>query len=157
MLYKAVLLDLDGTVRHTHGKLYPTKVDEVHVYSDVLPKLRPYKAKDYLILGVSNQAPIGMGEISKDTAKLIMHRTNELLDFIFDEIAWCPHRPDEDCSCRKPKPGLIFYLAHKHNLDLKECLMVGDMESDRGAAMAAGVPFKSAQKFFERKEQQWKK
>ena len=155
MLFKALLLDLDGTVRHG-GDPCPNKPEDVKIYSDVMEKLRYFKAKDYKILGVSNQACVGLGMMSKEMARLIMHKTNELMGYIFDEIVYCPHRPDEGCACRKPQPGMIFYLAVKHDLDLPKCLMVGDLDSDKGAAFAAGVPFEAADKFFGRKKE-WKR
>ena len=55
-----------------------------------------------------------------------------------EEIAYCPHRPDEYCACRKPQPGLILNLAEKHRLDLREAVVIGDVLSDMAAGRAAG-------------------
>jgi len=54
------------------------------------------------------------------------------------EIAYCPHRPDEQCECRKPRPGLILDLAAKHQLDLREAVVIGDALTDIEAGLAAG-------------------
>jgi D-glycero-D-manno-heptose 1,7-bisphosphate phosphatase len=54
------------------------------------------------------------------------------------EIAYCPHRPDERCECRKPRPGLILDLAERHRLDLREAVVIGDALTDIEAGLAAG-------------------
>ena len=160
MLFKALFLDLDGTVRYVPGGSeykFPTTTSEVLIYPDVLKRLRPFCAEDYLIFGVSNQGGVGTGLITMDTCVKILRHTNDMLGGIFKDVIACPHRPDERCSCRKPAPGMLYYLAFKHNLDLRNSLMVGDMESDRACALAAGVSFMDANNFFERKEEAWTK
>ena len=54
------------------------------------------------------------------------------------DIFYCPHRPDEGCACRKPKPGLIQQAERRHFLDLKESWMVGDSVKDIECARNAG-------------------
>jgi D-glycero-D-manno-heptose 1,7-bisphosphate phosphatase len=54
------------------------------------------------------------------------------------DIAYCPHRPDECCACRKPQPGLIRELAAKHQLNLHEAVLIGDGLTDIQAGQAAG-------------------
>lgn len=63
---------------------------------------------------------------------------NEHSEAIIDEIAYCPHRPDENCFCRKPNPGMIIQLAQKHHIELKDSWMVGDREVDLIAGKRAG-------------------
>ena len=61
------------------------------------------------------------------------------------DIAFCPHHPlavseklRTPCSCRKPKPGMIFGLAEKWQIDLRQSLVIGDKPSDIEAGQAAG-------------------
>lgn len=54
-----------------------------------------------------------------------------------EEIAYCPHRPDECCACRKPEPGLILNLAAKHRVDLRDAVVIGDGLTDMEAGEAA--------------------
>ena len=51
---------------------------------------------------------------------------------------YCPHGPNDDCICRKPKPGLIQQLVKKYNCPPNECWIVGDSARDIEAAHAAG-------------------
>ena len=55
-----------------------------------------------------------------------------------DAIYYCPHLPEEDCSCRKPKPGLILNAAKDFKIDLKKSCMIGDSKKDIDAANSAG-------------------
>ena len=54
------------------------------------------------------------------------------------DIFFCPHRPEEDCACRKPKPGMILAARDRHGIDLSNSVMVGDSAKDIQAARAAG-------------------
>jgi D-glycero-D-manno-heptose 1,7-bisphosphate phosphatase len=54
------------------------------------------------------------------------------------DVAYCPHRPDESCSCRKPEPGLLVDLAWAHGVDLSESVLIGDALTDIQAGRAAG-------------------
>ena len=47
-----------------------------------------------------------------------------------DDIYYCPHNADDECSCRKPKPGMIKEAAKKHDIDLKKSWMIGDNNRD---------------------------
>jgi D-glycero-D-manno-heptose 1,7-bisphosphate phosphatase len=59
--------------------------------------------------------------------------------FAFDEIVYCTHDDKHDCSCRKPKHGMITYLLEKYSLEPARCLMIGDSRKDILAGQAAGV------------------
>jgi len=54
------------------------------------------------------------------------------------DIFFCPHRPDENCDCRKPKPGMILAARDRYDLDLASAVMVGDSEKDILAGRTAG-------------------
>jgi histidinol-phosphate phosphatase family protein len=49
-----------------------------------------------------------------------------------DDIFYCPHRPDENCSCRKPKTLMGEMAAEKYGIDLKGSYMIGDSDADMG-------------------------
>jgi len=58
---------------------------------------------------------------------------------VIKEHIFCPHLPDAGCACRKPKPGMIYYLAVKWGIDLKKSWMIGDSVSDMKAGWNAGI------------------
>jgi len=72
--------------------------------------------------------------------KFIMQFRNTLKkkETKIDAFYYCPHRPDEKCDCRKPKPGLLKKAADDLKIDLKLSWMIGDRDSDLKAAQQAG-------------------
>jgi histidinol phosphatase-like enzyme len=57
----------------------------------------------------------------------------------FDRYYVCPHHPEDNCDCRKPKPKFLLDAAREYGLDLSRCFMVGDRPSDIQAGINAGV------------------
>ena len=57
-----------------------------------------------------------------------------------DGVFMCPHIPEDNCLCRKPKPGLLLQAENFLSIDLAKSLMVGDAWTDLQAGFAAGVP-----------------
>ena len=155
-LNKALILDYDGTLRddaRNHGGElpYPTNVLEVHGLPGRQAVLQDYKAKGYLLLGVSNQSGIGKGLVSEETVIACMAETNRQvtgnangIDFHF-----CPHHNfPVSCYCRKPQAGIGVWLIRQHDLDPSQCIFVGDMTSDRTFAARCGFQYVNADEFF---------
>lgn len=95
------------------------------------------------IFVVTNQAIINRGMISPDDLNIIHQRMVATVrahgvEINMDDISYCPHRPDENCYCRKPKPGMILGLAAEHRIDLSCSYLVGDALTDIMAGRAAG-------------------
>jgi D-glycero-D-manno-heptose 1,7-bisphosphate phosphatase len=90
---------------------------------------------------LTNQSAINRGLTTHEKVNKI-HRT--IQDFLIengtsiDSFYYCPHRPDENCDCRKPKPGLFLKAADELKIDLKSSWMIGDRDTDVEAATAAG-------------------
>ena len=55
-----------------------------------------------------------------------------------DEINTCFHDNKDNCSCRKPQPGMILNAAKKRNIDLSKSYIIGDRKSDNEAGKLAG-------------------
>nr|WP_303649929.1 D-glycero-beta-D-manno-heptose 1,7-bisphosphate 7-phosphatase [Desulfobotulus pelophilus] len=94
------------------------------------------------IMLVTNQSVIHRGLVTKEGLNLIFdHLRQGLVEFggRVKAVFYCPHRPDENCSCRKPRPGLFFRAETEYGVDLAASIMVGDSAKDMEAARAAGV------------------
>ena len=65
----------------------------------------------------------------KELRELLKTKLNELNTSI-DGIYFCPHRPDENCICRKPNPELILKAAREYDIDLENSWMIGDSQKD---------------------------
>ncbi|HET6215397.1 MAG TPA: HAD-IIIA family hydrolase, partial [Acidobacteriaceae bacterium] len=90
---------------------------------------------------ISNQAAVGKGLLDLDGLKEITARMNGALLADGTSLAaayYCPHRIEDDCPCRKPKPALLFSAANDFNIELSRSIFIGDSETDVQAARAAG-------------------
>jgi histidinol-phosphate phosphatase family protein len=90
---------------------------------------------------ISNQAAVGKGLLKPDVLEGITARLHQTLLTDGTSLAaayYCPHRPDENCVCRKPKNGLLYKAADDFNIDLRRSVLIGDSETDAQAAHAAG-------------------
>jgi len=137
---RAVFLDRDGVINRAlvrDGKPYPpSSADGVEVLPGVLAALHRLKAAGYLLVVVTNQPDVARGTQSRDTVEAIHARLAS--EVPVDEFRTCFHDDDDDCACRKPKPGLILDAARAHDVDLRASIMVGDRWRDVEAGRRAG-------------------
>jgi len=113
----------------------PDKVEPAPNARGLLDRLR---AAGLPLAVVSNQSGIGRGLITADQADAVNRRVEELLG-PFAGFFVCPHAPQDECECRKPKPKLILDAARAIGVDPACCVVVGDRESDVAAARNAGA------------------
>ncbi len=140
MLKSAIFLDRDGVInqnRSDHVKAW----SEFEFLPGAIEALRRLSRLDWPIVVVSNQAAIGRGLMTRETVEDIhshmvsaVQRAGGRIDGVF----YCPHRPEDKCDCRKPRPGLLFHAAQQLQLELKRSFFVGDAETDVLAAKAVG-------------------
>jgi D-sedoheptulose 7-phosphate isomerase len=136
---KAVFFDRDGTI--TKDVPYCSRLEDLELLPDVGEGIRLLNEAGYKVILVTNQSGIGRNYFSKDTLEKIHEKMKNYLaksGAYLDAIFYCPHRPDENCNCRKPKPGLILEAASEYNIDLQRSFMVGDKFQDIEAGHAAG-------------------
>jgi histidinol-phosphate phosphatase family protein len=137
---KAVFLDRDGTLNPDPG--YIADPDLMTIYPWVAPALRRLKDRGFLLFVVSNQSGVGRGLITPEQLIAVNDRLQTLLEtdsgIKIDDFANCPHRPDQNCHCRKPKPGLIEQLVKQYPVDLKQSFLIGDRDTDQMAGQSAG-------------------
>ncbi|HEX5415099.1 MAG TPA: HAD family hydrolase, partial [Chloroflexota bacterium] len=137
---KAAFLDRDGVINENRS-------DHVRSWAQFrfLPGAPQAVARlseaGVQVFVITNQAIINRGMVSRSTVDRINRRMVAELREVggrVDAVAYCPHRPDEGCACRKPRPGLILKLAQRYGVDLRLSVMIGDALSDVEAARAAG-------------------
>jgi D-glycero-D-manno-heptose 1,7-bisphosphate phosphatase len=149
---KALFVDLDGTVRksmHENGTplSYPRNRDHIASIRGT-GKLWGYRKKGYKVIAVTNQGGVGSGVISFAECWDAIRHTQERLDFFFDKVYMAAAR-NKTHPRRKPQPTMALEAAEKFQLDLKQSIMVGDMESDKEFAVNAGIgKFHWADDFF---------
>lgn len=147
---KAIILDYDGTLREciNGNDKYPVNESQIEIKPGRKKVLDVYKEKGYLLLGLSNQSGVAKGELSYDTAQRLFEHTNKLLG-VDIEIRFCPHQSAPiSCYCRKPMPGVFVEYMLKYKLNPKECIMVGDMTTDKTFAQRSGIQYVDQAEFF---------
>lgn len=151
MLPRLIIFDADGTLRRctVKGQPCPNKPGQWEIIPGVEEAIAQlWKGSAFAV--VSNQAGVALGYLSEEMAgRLLYDMAQEAFPNGDDVlIFFCPHAPDADCDCRKPKPRLLERCMNLTLVGPRETLYVGDMESDRQAAENAGCCFMWAKDFF---------
>lgn len=131
MTKRFILLDRDGAL--VVHKPYLSHPDQVELIPGVVKALKEFKKMGLGMLVITNQAGVGRGYFDLKTLEKIHQRLTDLLaeERIFlDDIYFCPHTPEDNCLCRKPKVELIEKAMKKHHFDPKSSFVVGDNKSD---------------------------
>lgn len=147
---KALIVDYDGTLRECIGgnEKFPVSKDQIEIKGGRTKVLQAYKDKGYILLGISNQSGIAKGELSEQTAIELFEHTNKGLG-IDIEYRFCPHQSAPiSCYCRKPMSGIGVEFILKHKLRAKDCIMVGDMTTDKTFASRSGFQYVDQADFF---------
>lgn len=135
-----MFLDRDGVInenRVDHVKTW----DEFRWLPGALEGLRLLTEHGFRIFIVTNQAAVNRGLMTGSTLAEIHRRMISIAashGAIITGMRFCPHRPEEACGCRKPRPGMLLDLAREHQVDLSAAYMIGDAPSDIAAGQAAG-------------------
>lgn len=131
MKKKFVLLDRDGTI--TVEKHYLSDPKQVELIPGASKGLKKLMQLQLGLIVITNQSGIGRKFFEVPTLNSIHRRMKDLLlqdGVILDDIYYCPHLPEDHCSCRKPNTGLVEKAKEKHHFDLKECFVIGDKALD---------------------------
>lgn len=151
---RAVFLDRDGVINEIlfHREMgiieTPFTARQFKIKKGVSNAIRRINRMGYKAIVVSNQPGVGMRHFSKKTLSDITKKMISGLrkeGAFLDDIFYCLHHPTKgtgplkkSCPCRKPKPGLFFQAARKHDIDLRNSYMVGDSILDVRAGKRAG-------------------
>lgn len=131
---RAVFLDRDGTINE--DKVYLSDVRNLKIIPGAIEAANLLKKEGFLIFIVSNQSGLARGFFGPEDLERIHDKIKEI--FPLDGIYYCPHHPDEDCPCRKPKPKMVLDIADKFRVDLGRSYLIGDALSDIEMGQRAG-------------------
>jgi D-glycero-D-manno-heptose 1,7-bisphosphate phosphatase len=138
-----VLLDRDGVINRRIMGGYVTCWEKFVFLPGALDALRLLREKDYHAIVVSNQQGVGKGLMSAADLEEITRKfvaEVEAQGGRIREVYYCTHGAQEDCPCRKPKPGLLRRAQAEHHFAFQHTFLIGDSESDLRAAQAVGCP-----------------
>jgi D-glycero-D-manno-heptose 1,7-bisphosphate phosphatase len=150
---KAVFIDRDGTLTQwDSGWDVLKEAAQIEFFPFSAEAVRLLNENNFLVFIVTNQPQVAKGTITEEELIKVNAAIEQKLaglNAVITETRYCPHYPKTgfpgevlkykvDCGCRKPKPGMILYLAEKYNIDLSQSCMIGDQPRDIEAGIAAG-------------------
>lgn len=138
---KIIFLDRDGVINKKPAKAdYVKNWEEFEWLPGAIEALGLLNQNDYQIYIISNQPGISRGMMTKEDLFDIHKKMEKELaknDIKIAGTYFCLHGWNDNCECRKPKPGLLFQAAREHHLDLTKTVFIGDDERDIQAGEAA--------------------
>lgn len=135
-----IILDRDGTLIEDTG--YLRDPQPVELLPFVVEGLKEMRRKGYLLFLVSNQSGVGRGLISDAEFTAVHEKVIGLLEgegIALDGYGYCFHKPEDECDCRKPRPGLVPKTLANAPLDLARSFVVGDRTADVALGHAVGA------------------
>ncbi|MFH0902590.1 MAG: HAD-IIIA family hydrolase [Pseudomonadota bacterium] len=138
---RAVFLDRDGVLIENRAD-YVKDLSEITFLPGACEAVTELASSSFRIFIVSNQSVVGRGRIPLELAMALNDHVVSILTASggrIDRSYICPHRPEDACECRKPRPGMLLRAAADYGLDLAESYLVGDSAGDIMAAWNAGV------------------
>jgi D-glycero-D-manno-heptose 1,7-bisphosphate phosphatase len=136
----AVFFDRDGTINEEAG--YLSNPEDLSLIKGAAEAVKRLNTLGIKVIVISNQSGVGRGYFSEEDLARVNRRLTELLSYSgarIDAIYYCPHHPEDNCECRKPRPGLLKKAAMEHSVDLGRSYVVGDKNSDVELAGNAGA------------------
>ena len=138
---RCVFFDRDGVVNESPGPGYVERWEDFRFIPAFADALRVVREHGYVAVIVSNQRGVALGRMTQAAVEDMHAQLRALLRDTYGEelldIFFCPHDRNQ-CTCRKPQPGMLLAAAARHDIDLSSSWMVGDMEKDIEAGRAAG-------------------
>lgn len=137
MSIKLILLDRDGVINHDSDD-YIKSEDEWIPIQGSIEAITLLSQAGFIVCVVTNQSGLGRGLFNE----FALARMHELLCTLVEEeggkvdaIFYCPHKPDDNCDCRKPKPGLLNQIEAQFSQSVEGSWFIGDTEKDIDAAL----------------------
>lgn len=138
----AIFIDRDGVINCRRPGDYVLNWSQFVFVPGMRTALRQIASLGLPMIVISNQAAVGKGLLDLDGLREITTRMQQTLHEDGTALAaayYCTHRSEEQCPCRKPKPGLLFAAARDFDIDLTRSVFIGDSTVDVEAAQAAGT------------------
>jgi len=141
---KIIFLDRDGVINQDSDK-FVKNIDEFNLIPGSVDAIANLSQAGFKVVVCTNQSGLGRGLFTMEDLNEMhewLHQSVEQAGGTIDVIMFCPHTPEDNCACRKPKPGMILDICERFNLeDLSSVIMIGDSIRDLQAiANVGGIP-----------------
>lgn len=126
-----IFLDRDGTIIKDKHHMY--KIKDIEFLPKAVEGLKKLQITGFRFIIISNQSGVTRGLFSKEEAvsfhREVLRRLKKK-DITIKDSFFCYHREEDNCNCRKPKPGLVYEAAKKFKINLSEGIFIGDKDSE---------------------------
>ena len=142
MPVKVLFIDRDGTLIEEPGDNQVDAVEKIELVDNVIPALLELAKHGFRFVMVSNQDGLGSASFPQHQFDVCHAHTMRLFTsqgVVFDEVFICPHLPDDNCECRKPRTGLLTKYLAATDIDLAASAVIGDRATDLELADRIGV------------------
>ncbi len=142
---KILFIDRDGTlIQEPPVTFQVNSLEEMVFLPGVISSLQKFSEAGYSLMIVTNQDGLDTDANPRENYAKINQKFLEIFageNIVFDEIFECPHFPEDNCECRKPKVGILgdFLIKNRGKIDFENSYMIGDRESDIAFANNIGV------------------
>jgi D-glycero-D-manno-heptose 1,7-bisphosphate phosphatase len=137
----ALFIDRDGVINCRRPGDYVLNWSQFIFMPGIREAMRQLSSLGLPMIVISNQAGVGKGLLKPEVLEGITAQMRQILLTDGTPLAaayYCPHTREENCDCRKPKPGLLYKAADDFNVDISRSIFIGDSDTDVQAARAVG-------------------
>lgn len=142
MSNRILFIDRDGTLIQEPADFQVDAVQKVQLVDGVIPALLELQHHGFRLVMVSNQDGLGTAAFPQhqfDTAHDFVMNLLESQGIVFDAVFICPHLPEDNCECRKPRTGLLTAYLAATDIDVRQSAVIGDRDTDLELAERIGV------------------
>ncbi len=139
---KYLFIDRDGTLVYEPEDYQVDALSKIKFLPRVIPALLHLQDLGYSLIMVSNQDGLGTESFPLDTftpAHEFILNTLESQGISFEQVLICPHKPEDNCACRKPKLGLVQAYMDDLSWDREHSYFIGDRDTDMQMAQNMGI------------------
>lgn len=144
-MIKVLFIDRDGVINKDPGGWtktnYVADLEDFHFVPGTLKALKILKDKGIKVIVASNQGGVNKGlytEAELNKVNSYMLKEIKKSGGAVEEVLYCIHRDEDNCDCRKPKPGMLQFAAKKYGIDPKTTYFIGDALKDISAGLRIG-------------------
>ena len=137
---KSIFLDRDGVLNKNKDD-YVKHISELEIFPFISESIKKLQSVGFKIIVITNQSAINRGLMTEKHLNEIHEKIQSFLiehNTKIDYFYYCPHTPTENCSCRKPKAGLLLKAIDDFSIDVNNSWFIGDRDSDIQAGESVG-------------------
>lgn len=137
---KAIFLDRDGTICEEAN--YLSRAEDLRLFPFAANAVKLLNDNGFLVILITNQSGIARGFFDENALREIHEKLESELEKSgakLDAVYFCPHKPADNCACRKPKTKMIEQAARDFSIDTENSWMIGDKAIDIETGRAANT------------------